>query len=110
MISTGTPYGVGGSVERLDRRLLPPLFVAWRGESRQRDWLEAQQWRSIGDGKTWLQALQACNALGPGWRLPRPHELPIYVASEPEALHGARGKLWTSVTSERSSFQPGSSS
>ena len=77
-----------------------PLWVALHGESRQKEWVQAQQWRSIGDGKTWLQALQACGALGPGWRLPRPHELPLYVASEPEALHGARGKLWTSVTSE----------
>jgi hypothetical protein len=77
-----------------------PALAACDGESRQRDWLEAQQWRSIGDGKTWVQALQACSALGPGWRLPRPHELPLYVASEPEALHGARGRLWTSVTSD----------
>jgi hypothetical protein len=77
-----------------------PYLVALNGEAREKEWTQAQQWRSIGDGKTWLQALQACNAIGPGWRLPRPKELPLYVASEPEALHGARGKLWTSVTSE----------
>lgn len=77
-----------------------PLVFALQGESRQRDWVAAQQWRVVGDERTWLQSLQACNARGPGWRLARPQELPLFVASEPEALHGTRGKLWTSVTSE----------
>jgi hypothetical protein len=77
-----------------------PIVVALHGESRQKDWVAAQQWRVIGDEKTWLQSLQACNALGPGWRLARPQELPLFVASEPEALHGTRGKLWTAATSE----------
>lgn len=77
-----------------------PIVVALQGESRQRDWVQKQEWRFVGEGKTWLQAVQSCNGLGVGWRLARAHELPLYLATEPESLRGLRENAWTPATSE----------
>ena len=77
-----------------------PVAFALQGESRQREWVRSQEWRALGEGKTWLQAVNSCSALGAGWRLGRAHELPIYLATEPEAARGLRENLWTPMTSE----------
>ena len=77
-----------------------PLAFALQGEAAQRAWVQAQEWRAMGKGKTWLQALQSCQSLGAGWRLGRAHELPLYLATEPQAARGLRESLWTPMTSE----------
>src|SRR5258708_6995831 len=76
-----------------------PVHVAWDGERAQREALAAQQWHPIGEKKTWLEALDACKALGPGWRLPRKLELTLYAASAPEAIRDWKGVARTMIAS-----------
>jgi hypothetical protein len=77
-----------------------PAWLALRGEADQRAWVAAQQWRAVAENTTWLEALAACQALGPEWRLPRRFELSLYLATAPEALRGWRGSAWTPTQSE----------
>jgi hypothetical protein len=81
--------------------LTPLLAVGWLaaivavGESRQREYVAAQQWRAIGPAVTWLDAMRACEAIGDGWRLPRPQELIRFVASGPAEIQSWQGAAWT---------------
>ena len=77
-----------------------PVYLAWNGERAQREALAAQQWHAVAEKKTWLESLDACKVLGPGWRLPRKLELTLYAASAPEAIRGWKGVAWTSIASE----------
>jgi hypothetical protein len=77
-----------------------PAWFAYEGEARQREWVASQQWKPLAERSTWLEALRACSALGPEWRLPRRFELSLYLASEPEQIRGWRGTAWTPVESE----------
>jgi hypothetical protein len=79
---------------------LLPAWLAHHGEHEQREWVAAQQWNAVAERKTWLDALAACNALGPEWRLPRKLELALYIAQAPEAIRGWHGAAWTSIESE----------
>ena len=77
-----------------------PAWVALEGERDQREWVGAQQWRAMGESKTWVEALAACKALGPEWRLARRFELSLYLATSPEAARVRRGWAWTPTESE----------
>ncbi len=79
---------------------LLPAWLAHHGEHEQREWVAAQQWHPVAERKTWLDALSACSALGPEWRLPRKLELALYVAESPEAIRSWHGAAWTLVESE----------
>lgn len=77
-----------------------PAWIAWDGERRQAQWIGAQQWKPVAERMQWPQAVEACRALGDGWRLPRSFELAIYLASGPEPVRQWQGAAWTSTWSD----------
>ena len=76
-----------------------PAWMALEGERAQDAWVAGQQWKAVGEGKTWLQASADCRALGAGWRLPRRNELALYLANVPEPTRKWKGNAWTMTTS-----------
>jgi hypothetical protein len=77
-----------------------PVWAVYQGESHQREWVGSQQWSPVAGEKMWIEALAACNALGPGWRLPARSELSMYVSTRPEPIAGWKGVAWTLTSSE----------
>jgi hypothetical protein len=77
--------------------------LAWNvhaGELAQRNWVAAQQWRPIAAEKSWIDALGACEGLGPEWRLPRRAELTLLLATRPASIAGWQGAAWTASAAE----------
>lgn len=87
--------------------LTPIALVAWlgwivtTGEQAQREFVNLREWRAVAESQIYPQALEACEALGPGWTLPRPSELQLYLGTGPDAVSGWRGIAWTNTAAER---------
>lgn len=77
-----------------------PAWAIYQGEQHEREWVGSQQWSPVVGEKMWLEALTACNAMGPGWRLPSRSELSMYVATRPDPILGWKGAAWTQTASE----------
>ena len=77
-----------------------PAWAVMQGERHQREWVGAQEWSATGANRTWLEALAACKALGPGWRLPARSELSLYAATRPPAIREWQGPAWTRTSAE----------
>lgn len=77
-----------------------PAWAVIQGERHQREWVLAQKWRAVAANQTWLEALAACKALGPGWRLPARSELSMYASTPPDGALGWSGAAWTLTSSE----------
>jgi len=77
-----------------------PVREAWERERDQREWLARQEWKAISEEMTFVDALGACKALGPGWRLPLRLEAAIYFASQPETIRAWKGVAWTAMQAE----------
>jgi hypothetical protein len=87
--------------------LTPIALVAWlgwivtTGEQAQREFVNLREWRAVAESQTYPQALEACEALGPGWTLPRPSELQLFLGTRPDGILGPRGIAWTNTVAER---------
>src|SRR5262245_6538330 len=87
--------------------LTPIALVVWlgwivtTGEEVQREFVNRREWRAVAESQTYPQALAACEVLGPGWTLPRPSELQLYLGTRPEGILGWRGIVWTNTAAER---------
>jgi hypothetical protein len=77
-----------------------PAWTVMKGEQRQKDWVGSQQWNAVNVNQTWLEALAACKALGPAWRLPSRSELSLYASVRPEAIREWQGPAWTQTSAE----------
>ena len=77
-----------------------PAWVVMQGEQRQKEWVGSQQWNAVSVNQTWLEALAACKALGPAWRLPARSELSLYASVRPEAIREWQGPAWTQTSAE----------
>ena len=77
------------------------VWVIAVGERTQREFVASRTWRPVAEAQTFLQALQACEDLGPGWTLPRPAELRAYLGTHPDAIRTWKGVAWTNTTAER---------
>jgi hypothetical protein len=100
-------YGLAWLHVRWPVPLTPIALVVWlgwivtTGEQVQREFVNRREWRAVAEAHTYPQALEACEALGPGWTLPRPSELQLYLGTRPEAILGWQGIAWTNTTAER---------
>jgi hypothetical protein len=69
------------------------------GEREQRAFVAAQEWRALQGPRAWLDAIDGCRALGPGWRLPSRQELSLYLATRPQ--DGRAGPFaWTASVAD----------
>jgi hypothetical protein len=80
------------------------VIAVVHGERGQRAYVAAQEWRPAAERQPWLEALHACEALGPDWRLPRRTELTLYVAARPPTIEAWHGAVWTSATADRGAW------
>jgi hypothetical protein len=71
------------------------VSIAAAGEQREREVAAAQRWHPVANAVSWIDAVAACEQLGPGWRLPRREELALHLALDPVPA-GASGAAWTS--------------
>src|SRR5258706_9227567 len=68
-----------------------PVREAWERERDQREWLARQGWKALSEHMTFVDALGACKALGPGSRLPLRLEAASYFPSPPQAIRAREG-------------------
>jgi len=73
------------------------VWISHEGERVMRTFVESQTWRAVAATHTFPEALAACEAIGPGWTLPRPAELRAFLSTEPESVSSWHGAVWTNT-------------
>jgi hypothetical protein len=75
-------------------------WMVYDGERRNREFAASREWRAVAPQVPWIDAVAACETLGPGWRLPLREELARYLATYPPEIQPWTGAAWTSTSAD----------